>query len=163
MNLVEHIATWLSRSSNARVIRAGSRIHKLLFRTLGLGRFALVGGDSLILTTRGRRSGRPTSTPLFYVADDGKFYVAGSFAGRDEPPNWYLNLTAHPEVTVEARAHRCGCRARVLDAAQAARVWPKLMATYPTFAKYQKRTARVIPVVELTPLVNDAAQNPQAS
>jgi F420H(2)-dependent quinone reductase len=161
MNLVEHIASWLSRGSSAPVIRVGSRIHRLLFR-LGLGRFRLIGGDSLVLTTRGRKTGRETSTPVFYVAHGGSFYVAGSFAGRDEPPNWYLNLVAHPEVTIEVGASRRRCRARVLDPPQAAQVWPRLVAIYPTFADYQKRTARVIPVVALTPLVEDQARSPQA-
>jgi deazaflavin-dependent oxidoreductase (nitroreductase family) len=153
MTIVERIATFLTRKGwNPRVIRTGSRLHKFLFHSLKLGRFQLVGQDSLILTTRGRKSGRETSTPLFYAEEGGRLYVAASFAGSGAPPNWYLNLSGHPEVTVETRRSRGPYRARTLDAEEAARVWPKLDAVYPTFARYRARTKRVIPVVELSPV-----------
>lgn len=153
MTLVEQIATFLTRKGwNPRVIRAGSRLHKFLFRRLGLGRSRLIGQDSLILTTRGRKTGRETATPLFYAEDSGRLYVAGSFAGSGTPPNWYLNLVADPEVTVETRRSRGLYRARTVNAEEAARLWPKLDAVYPTFAKYRSRTNRVIPVIELSPL-----------
>jgi deazaflavin-dependent oxidoreductase (nitroreductase family) len=153
MHVPEHIAGFLTRKGwNPRVIRTGSRFHKFLFRTLGLGRFGLVGQDTLILTTRGRKSGRETATPLFFAEAGGRLYVAGSFAGSGAPPNWYRNLVACPEVTVESRGARGRYRARTLDAEEAARAWPKLDAVYPTFAKYRKRTTRTIPVVELAPI-----------
>jgi F420H(2)-dependent quinone reductase len=153
MTLVEHIATFLTRKGwNPRVIRAGSRFHKFLFHSLGLGRFQLIGQDSLILTTRGRRTGRETSTPLFYAEGDARLYVAASFAGSGQPPNWYRNLLAHPEVGIETRRGRGHYNARVVDEAEAAQLWPKLDAIYPTFAKYRTRTRRVIHIVELTPI-----------
>ena len=153
MTLVEQIATFLTRKGwNPRVIRAGSRLHKFLFHTLRLGRFRLIGEDSLILTTTGRKTGRPTSTPLFYAEHDGRLYVAASFAGSGTPPNWYLNLTAQPEVTAEVRGVGCRYRARTVDAVEARQLWPQLDAVYPTFARYRTRTSRTIPVVELTPL-----------
>ena len=158
MTLVEHIATLLTRKGwNPRVIRIGSRLHKFLFHTLGLGRFRLIGQDSLILTTRGRRTGHETSTPLFYATNGGRLYVAGSFAGSGQPPNWYRNLLAHPEVSVETQRSRGRCRARIVDEAEAAALWPKLDAIYPTFAKYRKRTNRVIHIVELTPIPDQEA------
>ncbi|MBI3784368.1 MAG: nitroreductase family deazaflavin-dependent oxidoreductase [Deltaproteobacteria bacterium] len=153
MTLVEHIATFLTRNGwNPRVIRAGSRLHKLLFHTLRLGRFRLIGQDSLILTTCGRRSARKTSTPLFYAENEGRLYVAGSFAGSGQPPNWYLNLVANPEVEVETRLVRGRYQARVVSDTEAAALWPKLDAIYPTFARYRQRTVRVIRIVELLPV-----------
>ncbi len=155
MTLVEQIATFLTRKGwNPRVIRAGSRLHKFLFHGLRLGRLRLIGQDSLVLTTRGRRTGRETSTPLFYAEDGGRLYVAGSFAGSGAAPNWYLNLSAYPEVTVETRRYKGTYRARTVDAAEAARLWPKLDAVYPTFAQYRRRTSRVIPIVELSPIAS---------
>jgi F420H(2)-dependent quinone reductase len=152
MTLVEQIATFLTRKGwNPRVIRAGSRLHKFLFHRLGLGRSRLIGQDSLILTTRGRKTGRETSTPLFYAEDGDRLYVAGSFAGSGTPPNWYLNLVADPEVIVETRHARGRYRARTVDAEEAAQLWPKLDAIYPTFATYRRRTSRFIPIVELSP------------
>lgn len=153
MTLVEHMATLLTKNGwNPRVIRAGSRLHKFLFRTLRLGRLRLIGQDSLILTTRGRRSGRETSTPLFYAENEGRFYVAGSFVGSGQPPNWYLNLVANPEVDVETRFGRKHCRARVMGDTEASGVWPRLDAIYPTFARYRQRSTRVIHIVELSPV-----------
>ena len=161
MTLVEHIATFVTRKGwNPRIIRAGRRLHKFLFHRLGLGRSRLIGQDTLILTTRGRKTGRETSTPLFYAEDGGRLYVAGSFAGSGGPPNWYVNLTAHPEVTVETRRSRGLYRARTVDAEEAARLWPKLDAIYPTFAKYRKRTSRAIPVVELLATTTPTEGNP---
>jgi deazaflavin-dependent oxidoreductase (nitroreductase family) len=153
MNAVEHIASFLTKNGwNPRVIRAGSRLHKFLFRTLRLGRFPLVGGDSLILTTRGRRTGRLTATPLFYAEEDEKIFIAGSFAGSGQPPNWFLNLVADPEVEVETRFSHGRYRARVVSDSEASVLWPRLDAIYPTFAKYRRRTRRVIHIVELSPL-----------
>jgi deazaflavin-dependent oxidoreductase (nitroreductase family) len=153
MNPAEHIATFLTRKGwNPRIIRAGSRFHKFLFHTLRLGRFKLVGQDSLILTTRGRHTGRETSTPLFYVEDGGRLYIAGSFAGSGHPPNWYRNLLADPQVTAETGGGRSRYHARVVDEVEATALWPKLDAIYPTFAKYRQRTSRVIHIVELTPI-----------
>ena len=166
MALAQRIAAFLTRKGwNPRVIRAGSRFHKFLFRTLGLGRFRFVGEHSLILTTRGRRTGRETSTPLFYAEDHGRFYIAASFAGSGQPPNWFLNLVAHPDVVVEMRRARNRCGARVLDEAEANQVWPRLDAVYPTFAAYRKRTSRTIHVIELSPIDGSgpAAHTAQAS
>jgi deazaflavin-dependent oxidoreductase (nitroreductase family) len=117
-----------------------------------LGRFPLVGRDTLILTTRGRRSGRDTSTPLFFASDGRRLYVAASFAGSGQPPNWYLNLRAHPEVGVESRIGRGRYRARILGQGEATATWPRLDEVYPTFAKYRQRSSRAIDVVELSPL-----------
>lgn len=114
-----------------------------------------MGADTLVLTTRGRRSGQPRSTPLYYVRRDDHLYIAASFTGRDAPPNWYLNLLADPDVTVEAAADHGTYHARVLSPAEAAAIWPRLISIYPPFARYQRRTTRVIPVIELTKLDPD--------
>lgn len=74
--------------------------------------------------------------------------MARSFAGCGAPPDWYVNLTAYPEVTVKTRRSRGLYRARTLGAEETARLWPKLEGIYPTCAKYRK--SRVIRVVELS-------------
>ncbi|MGH7858529.1 MAG: nitroreductase/quinone reductase family protein, partial [Candidatus Binatia bacterium] len=108
--------------------------------------------NTLILTTRGRKSGREIATPLFHVAEGERLYVVASFGGNDEPPGWYKNLLANAEATVEVGARRGRYRARTLDAQEAQAVWPKLLAMWPSYASYQKRTKRWIPVVELAPI-----------
>ena len=132
------------------MIRSLSRLHMSLSRWLGTtgpGAFR----STLILTTRGRKSGREVATPLLYVEESGKLFIVASFGGNDTPPGWYWNLTANPEVKVELKNDSRSYRARSLSSEEAGKVWPKLLALYPTYASYQKKTTRVIPVVELTP------------
>ena len=107
--------------------------------------------NTLILTTRGRKTGREISKPLLHVKDGGRLYLVASYGGSDSAPAWYLNLTANPEVKVRIGRSEKICRARILTPDEAKRLWPKLLAIYPAYADYQKKTSRVIPVVELTP------------
>ena len=137
-----------------RAVRLVSRFHLWMLRRFGGAGF--LARDVLVLTTTGRRSGQPRSTPLYYVHQGGdgadrKYCVAASFAGRNAPPAWYLNLIADPQVGVQVGGRRIACRARVLEPAEAQPVWPRLDATYQPFAGYRRRTERVIPVIELTP------------
>jgi deazaflavin-dependent oxidoreductase (nitroreductase family) len=149
--LIATALTW--RGWNPRVIRAGSRLHAYLLRRFG--RAKLIGRDALLLTTRGRRTGKETSTPLFYAADAGHFLVAASFAGSGALPGWYLNLVADPEVqaTIDGRTQHC--HARTLSEREAEAVWPKLLAVYPTFSRYRRRARRTIPIVELRHVAGD--------
>jgi deazaflavin-dependent oxidoreductase (nitroreductase family) len=144
--IIATILTW--RGWDPRTIRAGSRFHTRLLRRFG--RTRLVGGDALILTTRGRRSGRPTSTPLFYARDGRRLLIAASFAGSGVSPGWYNNLVADPEVEATVDGTTARYRARTLTRAEADAAWPKLLAVYPTFARYLQRARRTIPVIELT-------------
>jgi deazaflavin-dependent oxidoreductase (nitroreductase family) len=157
MHLPQRIAAFLTRTGwNPRLIRTASRLHAALLRTRGLGGSAFVGGDTLILITRGRKSGRPTATPLFYAEDRGRLYVAGSFVGSGTPPNWYRNLLACPEVAVEVAGTRRPYRARTLAPEDADRTWPILDAVYPAYRAYRMRSAHPIPVVELSPAAHAA-------
>ena len=148
-DLSKPVASLMSLRLHPSLIRLGGRLHLALLRRFR--HVAFLGAETLVLTTRGRKTGQPRATPLYYVRRGDRLYIAASFAGRDEPPNWYLNLVAHPDVEVDA-AGACGSyRARVLDSPEAAAVWPELLATYPPYARYQRRTTRIIPVIELTP------------
>jgi proline iminopeptidase len=132
-------------------VRSVSSFHTFLFRSLGLtgpGAFR----QMLVLTTRGRKTGREVSVPLLYVEESGKLYIVASFGGNDTHPGWYKNLVANPEVGVELHNKKQSYRARSLSAEEAEKIWPQLLALYPTYADYRKRTTRVIPVVELTPV-----------
>jgi len=132
-------------------VRNISSFHTFLFRSIGFtgpGAFR----QTLILTTRGRKTGRESSVPLLYVEENGKLYIVASFGGNDTPPGWYKNLVANPEVGVELHKGVQRYRARSLSSEEKDKIWPKLLALYPTYADYQKKTTRVIPVVELTPV-----------
>ena len=131
------------------IVRSVSQIHGHLYRILG-GRGPL-GKDTLLLTTRGRRSGRLVATPLYYVAEGECLYIVASFGGNDVAPHWYFNLRAHPEVKVEVGDTDGTYHARSLGPEEAKPLWPKLLSMYPSYERYQGWTARMIPIVELTP------------
>ncbi len=132
-----------------RAVWLVSHTHTALMRLVG-GK-GILARNCLLLTTRGRTSGRDVTTPLIYVAEGEKLYVVGSFGGSDTAPNWYLNLRKTPEVTVEVQGKTGRYHARTVDPDEKARLWPKLLAVYAPYETYQKNTTRVIPVVELAP------------
>ncbi len=101
----------------------------------------------LLLTTIGRKSGQSRTVPLLYLKDDGRFVLVASLGGAPKHPAWYLNLEANPAVTVQAGRTRLAGTARRASAEEKARLWPRLVAIYPQYAEYQKRTTRDIPVV----------------
>src|SRR5258706_8640030 len=134
----------------ATFVRGMSRAHAGLYRLLGGVGF--MNRNTLVLITRGRKTGRETAAPLLYVEDSERLYVVASFGGSDTPPGWYRNLVVNPEVKAEVGGTTRRYRARTLGEDEARPVWPKLLAIWPTYESYQKRTARVIPIVELAPL-----------
>ena len=134
------------------MVRGVSGLHTRLYRLMGGKGF--IAKNTVILTTRGRKTGRPVSIPLFHVAQDGRVYVVASFGGSDVAPGWYKNLVANPDVEVERDGIRRHYRAHSMSPDEAKSVWPALLEMYPPYEAYQKRTTRVIPVVELTPITN---------
>jgi deazaflavin-dependent oxidoreductase (nitroreductase family) len=110
------------------------------------------GAPICLLTTTGRRSGRPRTVPLLYVphADD-QIVVVASHGGMSSHPAWYLNLVADPRATVAIGPQRRSMAARPASDAERSRLWPALTAVYPNFDAYQRRTDRVIPVLILAP------------
>jgi deazaflavin-dependent oxidoreductase (nitroreductase family) len=111
----------------------------------------------VVLTTTGRRTGKPRATPLTVIEHDGHTYVVASKGGDDRHPAWYLNLVDTPEVTLQREGRTEAMVARVLDAEEREAVWPEVVRTYQGYAGYKKRTDRQIPVVELVPAVPPTA------
>jgi deazaflavin-dependent oxidoreductase (nitroreductase family) len=133
-------------------IRAMSRTHGRIYRISGgrlLGRMA--GMPVLLLTTTGRRSGKPRTATLTYLRTGGDFVVIGSFGGSDLPPAWWINLQRNPWASVLIGGTTSKMRARAATAEEYDRLWPLVTETYAGYARYQKRTARPIPIVVLTP------------
>lgn len=130
-------------------MRIGGRLNAAWLRRAG-GRGPLTS-DVLVLTTRGRKSGRERSTTLLHFERDARRYIVASFAGVHAAPAWYLNLVADPRVTIQVGATVTRCVARVLPPAEAAEVWPHLDAAYRGFSRYRQRTTRPLPIVELVP------------
>lgn len=137
------------KDAGARVVTG---LHKALYRRTS-GRIAGRMGKTqfLLLTTTGRTSGEPRTTILNYVADGDRLILIASNGGDDREPQWYRNLKANPEVTVQVGGETRRMRAATGTPEEKARYWPMMTAAYPGYDKYQTRTEREIPVVVLDP------------
>ena len=139
-------------SPGARVANALAALNVRLYRLSG-GR---IGGRMsrapvLLLHHVGRKSGTKRVTPALFLADDDRIVLVGSNGGAPKAPAWVLNLRANPVTEVEVGSERVAVRARAATAEERARYWPRLVASYPSYATYQERTEREIPVLVLEP------------
>jgi F420H(2)-dependent quinone reductase len=124
--------------------------HKLLYRASG-GRVggSVWGLSILLLTTRGRKTGKLRTTPLCFLRDGDDLVVVASNGGMDWFPSWWLNLLRDPLATVQVGRRRRAIRAREATPEERARLWAQLTSIAPGYLKYQERTARVIPLAIL--------------
>ena len=137
---------------NRLVLKTFIGAHKFWYRLTG----GVIGGRGgkkrfLLLTTTGRKSGRPWTTPLTYTRDGDDLVFIASNGGSDRHPAWYLNLKAGPRATVQAGRERLAVRAETAAPDQRERLWSRWVAIYPGYEAYRKRTKREIPVVVLHP------------
>jgi deazaflavin-dependent oxidoreductase (nitroreductase family) len=108
------------------------------------------GAPVLLLTTTGRRSGRPWTVPVMYQQDGDGWVVIASNGGSDRHPAWWLNLRARPEGTVQVGARTFPVTAARTSGAERERLWRKMADAYPGYDAYLTKTDRTIPVVLLT-------------
>jgi deazaflavin-dependent oxidoreductase (nitroreductase family) len=109
------------------------------------------GAPILIITTAGRRSGEPRSTPLIYGRHGDDYLVVASKGGSDVPPAWYRNLQEDQSAQIQVWGDRFPVRARTATAEEKPELWPIMTALWPDYDAYQQRTEREIPVVVLQP------------
>lgn len=109
------------------------------------------GRDLLLLTTTGRKSGRPHTKPMVYTRDGDRLLVYASKGGAPSHPDWYLNLAADPHVVVEVGPDRYDAIATPLEGEERDREFAAQAGRNPVFGDYERKTSRVIPVVALTP------------
>ena len=130
-----------------------SPLHIWVYRTSGgkVGGTFLRGAPVMLLTTTGRKSGKPRTAPLIYLEDGDDIVVVASRAGTNRDPAWYRNLEANPDVEVEIGTGRRAMRARCVSDEERAELWPRLTQMYRDYDDYQARTSRNIPVVVLSP------------
>ena len=107
------------------------------------------GAPMLLLTSTGAKSGRAHTTPLVYLQDGDRIAVFASMGGAPKNPAWYHNVVANSDVTVEVGTEKYQARAVVTSGAERDQLFRKQAALLPTFAEYEKKTTRVIPVVVL--------------
>jgi deazaflavin-dependent oxidoreductase (nitroreductase family) len=103
----------------------------------------------VLLTTVGRKTGMPRTTPMMFVRDAERIFVVASNAGAPKDPQWYRNLIKDPSVTVELPGEEFKARATPLDGADYDRTWAMIKERFPFFAEHDERAGRRIPVVEL--------------
>ncbi|WFE42350.1 nitroreductase/quinone reductase family protein [Micromonospora sp. WMMD998] len=110
-------------------------------------------GRTLLLTTTGRRSGEPRTTPLIYTRKQDGYLVVGSNWGAGGRPAWLLNLLAEPTATIEVDAARRPVVAHLLDEGERTAVWAELVRGWPLYGELAERAGgRPLPVVRLTPI-----------
>lgn len=120
------------------------------FRATGGRAGGVFEGKPLVLVHHvGAKSGTERVAPLVPLLDDGRIYVFASKGGADTNPDWYHNLVANPDITVELGAETYPATARPLEGAERDEIFAKQVAVEPQFGDYQRNTTRVIPVVEL--------------
>jgi deazaflavin-dependent oxidoreductase (nitroreductase family) len=105
--------------------------------------------QTLLLTTKGRRSGEPRISPLIYDLHRGDYVVVASKGGAPDDPAWFKNIKADPEVEVQVWGDKFRARARVATPEERAAIWPKMAAEWPDYDNYQRKTDREIPIVIL--------------
>jgi len=140
IKLMSRTNTWLYRRTGGRV--GGTwRVGSAFRRPVPLA----------LLTHTGRTSGRPYTTPLLFLRDGDRVLLVASQAGLPQHPQWYRNLVATPDCTLQIGREAIPMRARTADPEERAAHWPRLVELYADFASYQTWTEREIPVVICEP------------
>jgi deazaflavin-dependent oxidoreductase (nitroreductase family) len=126
------------------------RVHTFLYRSSkGAIGGRLANSPVLLLTTRGRRSGKDRTVPLLYLVDGSNLVLVASNGGAVKHPTWWLNLQARPEAWIQIKGIRRRVKSEQASSAEKQRLWPALTAMYPGYKRYQEITDRDIPVVVL--------------
>jgi deazaflavin-dependent oxidoreductase (nitroreductase family) len=108
------------------------------------------GTPVLLLTVRGRKTGAPHTTPVGYLQDAGRWIVTGSANGMADEPQWFRNLRAAGDATIQIGDVTRQVAIAVPEGEQRDALWRQFIAANPPFASYEKKTTRQIPVAVLT-------------
>jgi deazaflavin-dependent oxidoreductase (nitroreductase family) len=128
----------------------GSEHVRVYRETAGERGYHWRGTTILLLSTEGRRSGVPRTTPLIHRTDGEDWIIVASKGGAPEHPSWFENLTANPEAVIEVKGDQVPVLARTAEGEERARLWSLMSEVWPAYEDYQSRTAREIPVVVLS-------------
>jgi deazaflavin-dependent oxidoreductase (nitroreductase family) len=130
-------------------------VHRAVYRLTG----GKVGGKIgkarvLLLTTTGRKSGRPRTQPLLYTRAGDGYAVIASKGGAAKHPLWYLNLQANPHVEVTVGSVTRKAHARDAEGQEREQLWRAMTRVHAGYDRYAEKTSRRIPVVVLEPSVD---------
>jgi deazaflavin-dependent oxidoreductase (nitroreductase family) len=128
-------------------------IYVLLYRLTG-GKFGgkVQGLAVLLLTTTGRKTGQPRTTPLGYLKAEGKYVIIGSNAGSDKHPAWFHNLRNNPHAKIQINDRTLEVSAEPVGPDRRGQLWARMVEIAPAYANYAKKTSREIPLVLLHPV-----------
>lgn len=105
------------------------------------------GVPTLLVTTRGRKSGEPRTIPIIYTPVGDKYVIIASKGGSPTHPKWYLNVEADPHVQVQVKVDKFDAIARTAQSPEREQLWAEAVKAWPNYDIYQSRTDRQIPVV----------------
>ncbi len=109
------------------------------------------GASLLILHHTGARSGKARLNPMMYLKGGDRYLVFASKGGVDTNPDWYYNIKAHPDVQIEVGDETIDVHAEEITGPERDELYERQASIYPTFAQYQAKTKRIIPVIALVP------------
>jgi deazaflavin-dependent oxidoreductase (nitroreductase family) len=139
-----------------RVLNLANNIHVGLYR-ISKGKIAnkIANLPILLITTFGRKSGKPHTNPVVYLEAGQDFLVSASAGGMNWHPGWYLNLKNRPEAKIEIGDKAFNVQAVIVEGEERVRLYDEFKAASSNFVKYEKGTSRMIPVIRLTPERNN--------
>jgi F420H(2)-dependent quinone reductase len=106
----------------------------------------------LLLTTKGRKTGKQRTLPLGYIMDDSDYVITASSGGADKHPAWFFNIRSNPQATIQVKDKHIKVTTEIAESEKKSELWARLVEVAPNFAGYQKRTSREIPMVILHPV-----------
>jgi F420H(2)-dependent quinone reductase len=109
------------------------------------------GVPLLLLTTTGRRSGRPWTVPVMYQTDGDGWVVVASNSGSDRHPSWWLNLRSNPDASIQIGRERHRVGATEATGAERDRLWRLMVGAFSGYEQYTTKTSRILPIVRLRP------------
>ena len=133
-----------------RIFVLVNRAMNVVVRRLRVRRFR--GGDLLYLTTTGRKTGKPRTTPLLYLREQDRWIVVASNGGADWEPGWWLNLRAGSPATVEVDGRSTAVTGTELTGAEREEVWRRLNDQVFDYGSYQAKVSRRLAIVALAPV-----------
>ncbi len=115
------------------------------------------GGDVLLLTMTGRKTGQQRTVPLIYMMDGADYVLTASIGGAPKHPGWFFNLRDNPQAVIQVKDRRFNVVAHVADQEKKRELWARLVAVLPFYEGFQRKTTRDIPMVILHPVDEHAS------